>query len=312
MALHPELQAVLDEMYRSGVDEPTPISFVDRRRAHREMCLSLWPSPAVMSEVRDVQLEIDDRTLNARLYVPPGDEGLALMVYFHGGAFVVGDLDTHDGLCRRLSAVTKMPLISVEYRLAPESPFPAGVDDAIGAVRQIGSRTAQFVGRDVPIIIIGDSAGATLAAVAATATRDDDFSVAAQVLIYPTLGPEMVTESSHKYGKGFMLENDQLRRDYEAYLGDFTNHIDQRVSPLMSMDLADSPPAIVVVAQYDPLRDEALAYAGLLEHFDTPVEILEAEGMVHGFLILGIALPSALAILDDLAAHLHRLVEAAS
>jgi acetyl esterase len=200
----------------------------------------------------------------------------------------------------------------VEYRLAPESPFPASVNDAIDAVRLIGSNIEHYVDCDAPIILVGDSAGGTLAAVAAAATRGDEITIAAQILIYPTLGPEMVTESSHRFGSGFLLDNDQLRLDYAAYLGDFTDHVDQRVSPLMALDLTGSPPAIVVIAECDPLRDEAIAYAGLLEHFSTPVEILEAQGMVHGFLMFGAVVPDALAILDDLATHLHRIVEAAS
>jgi acetyl esterase len=126
--------------------------------------------------------------------------------------------------------------------------------------------------------------------------------------LYPTLGPELLTDSAHRFGSGFLLELEDLRWDYYQYLAGFTDHADSRVSPLMSVDLTGSAPAIVVVAECDPLRDEAVAYAGLLEHFGTRVQILEAEGMVHGFLRLGGVVPDALSIVDDLAAHLCQLV----
>ncbi len=155
---------------------------------------------------------------------------------------------------------------------------------------------------------MGDSAGATLATVAATLTRHEGLGIAAQVLLYPTLGPEMVTDSAHAYGTGYWLELDHLRFDYQQYLGG-ADHTDPRVTPLLSTELADSPSAIIVVATYDPLRDEGVAYAGLLEHYGVAVELLEAEGMVHGFIRLGGTVPEAMDILDDLAAHLHRLVE---
>jgi acetyl esterase len=122
----------------------------------------------------------------------------------------------------------------------------------------------------------------------------------------------MVTESAHKYGVGYMLDLETLRFDYTQYLGDFRDHTDPRVSPLLFEDLTGAPPAIVLVAECDPLRDEGLAYAGLLEHFGVRVEILEAEGMVHGFLRLGDLVPETLEIVDDLAEHMRHFVECAA
>jgi acetyl esterase len=159
---------------------------------------------------------------------------------------------------------------------------------------------------------MGDSAGATLIAVATALTRSEPLGIAAQVLIYPTLGPEMLTDSSHTYAKGYLLDVDHLRYDYGQYLGEWRDHTDPRVSPLMFANLTGAPPAIVLVAECDPLRDEGVAYAGLLEHFGVPVELLEAEGMIHGFLRMGGLVPEAIEIVDDLAAHMHRYVESAS
>jgi acetyl esterase len=176
-------------------------------------------------------------------------------------------------------------------------------------VRYVAEHRSQFGANDAPLIVIGDSAGGNLAACVAAMTREEHL-LAAQVLIYPPMGPEVLSKSAHEYATGYMLEMDHLHFDYRQYLASYRNHADPRVSPLLNEDLSGSVPAIVVVAEFDPLRDEGLAYAGLLEHFGTPVEILEGEGMVHGFLQLGGVVPECLSILDDLALHLERFVSA--
>jgi acetyl esterase len=204
---------------------------------------------------------------------------------------------------------TRTRLLAVDYRLAPEHPFPAGLDDAVDSIRYVAANLGEFADAKARLIVMGDSAGANLATVAATELRDEDLGIAAQVLIYPTLGPELVTDSASKYGAGYLLDLDDLRYDYALYLGEFGDHTDPRVTPLLCADLARVAPALVVVAECDPLRDEGVAYAGLLGHFGVPVELLEAKGMIHGFLEMGAVIPEALAIVDDLAEHLHRLVE---
>jgi acetyl esterase len=264
-----------------------------------------------VASVRDVELVLEGRTLGARLYVPLEDESKAVVVYFHGGGFVMGDLDTHDALCRRLSSDTRMRFLSVDYRLAPEHPFPAAINDAVDTIRYVFEHLEEFEDAGAELIVMGDSAGATLMTVACALTRGENLGIAAQVVIYPTLGPELFTGSVHKYGVGHALDIDQLRYDYGLYLNGWTDHSDPRVTPIMFEDLTGAPPAIVVVAECDPLRDEAVAYAGLLEHFGVRVELLEAEGMIHGFLRLTTMVPEALEIIDDLAEHMHRCVEAA-
>jgi acetyl esterase len=257
-----------------------------------------------MSEVRDIAITIGDRTIATRLYVPLDEHHEALVLYFHGGSFVIGDLDTHDALCRRLSADTKMRFLAVDYRLAPEHPFPAGLNDAMDVTRYVSAHLAEFDLNNAPLVLMGDSAGAALVAAAAAELKDEGLALAAQVLVYPTLGPELVTNSSHTYASGFLLEIDHLRADYRRYLAGGIDHTDPRVTPLLYDNLDGVAPAIVVVAECDPLRDEGVAYAGLLEHFGVPVELLEAEGMLHGFLRHGAIVPEALAIVDDVASHL--------
>ena len=311
VVIHPAVEPYVRSQREQPGPHPATVSALDRRSEYRRSAESLRGELAAVNAVADAELALHERALKARLYTPLHDEDRALIVYFHGGSFVVGDLDTHDALCRRLCNDTRMRVLAVAYRLAPEHPFPAAINDAVDALRHVAARRSHYAHADAKLVIMGDSAGATLAAVAAAITRHDNLAVAAQVLMYPTLGPELVTNSAHEYATGYLLEMEHLRFDYEQYLGEWRDHTDPRVSPLLFDDLTGAPEAIVLVAGCDPLRDEALAYAGLLEHFHVPVEILEAEGMPHGFLRLGGLIPEALLIVDDLATHLHRCVSEA-
>jgi acetyl esterase len=307
--IHPALEPFVREAQEHPRAHPATISITERRAIYRARADALRGPLEPVESVTELEIPLDGRRLPARLYAPLGDAGRALVIFFHGGSFVEGDLETHDALCRRLAARIGVRFLAVDYRLAPEHQFPAAVDDAIDVVRYVASHLRDFSEAPVRLILMGDSAGATLMTVAATATRAEAIDVAAQVLIYPTLGPDVLTDSSHTYAKGYFLDVDHLRYDYGQYLAGYTDHTDPRVSPLMSDDLVGSPPAVMVLAECDPLRDEGLAYAGLLEHFGVRVTLLEARGMPHGFLRMGGRVPEALEVVDDLATHLHRLIE---
>lgn len=310
--VHPALEPYVRAAKDRPAPHPSTMSALERRTALRDGARAMRGELEPVAAVVDGEISLEDRTLGSRMYVPLRDEGKALVLFFHGGGFILGDLETHDALCRRLSADTGMRFLAVDYRLAPEHPFPASVNDAVDVVRRVASNIAKYANPDAELIVMGDSAGAALVAVASALTRQENLGIAAQVLIYPTLGPEVVTQSSHTYATGYLLEVEHLRYDYAQYLGEWSDHTDPRVTPLMFDDLSGAPPAIVVVAQCDPLRDEAVAYAGLLEHFGVRVELLEAEDMVHGFLDLAPLVPETLKIVDDLATHMHRYVEHAS
>ena len=310
--VHPALEPYVRAALENPAPHPSTISVRERRASFRIEATSMRGEPEVVAEVVDDEITLEDRSLGSRMYVPLRDEGKALVLFFHGGCFVLGDLETHDALCRRLCADTGMRFLAVDYRLAPEHPFPASVDDAVDVIRFVSAHISDFANADAELIVMGDSAGAALVAVASVLTRHENLAIAAQVLIYPTLGPEVVTQSAHTYATGYLLELDHLRYDYAQYLGEWRDHTDPRITPLMFDDLTGAPPAIVVVAQCDPLRDEGVAYAGLLEHFGVRVELLEAKDMVHGFLDLASLVPETLEIVDDLAQHMHRYVEHAS
>ncbi len=312
VVIHSEFEPYLRAARENPEPSPLDISPDQRRQNFREEALRFRGDIPLDVEALDTTLPLEGRTLRARLYVPEIDDQRALVVYFHGGDFVMGDLETHDWLCRRLAHDTQTRFLAIDYRLAPENPFPAGLDDVVETLRYVAAHRSDFATSDARLVGMGDSAGANLVTVASTLVRDEELDLAVQVLIYPTLGPELVTDSAHRYGKGYLLDLESLRYDYGQYLGEFGDHTDPRVTPLLANDLTGVPPAIIVVAECDPLRDEGVAYAGLLEHFHVSVELLEAEGMVHGFLEMGGVVPEALAIVDDIAAHLKRVVGASA
>jgi acetyl esterase len=307
MTLDPRLTDVIASLRDARPDHPATVDIDARRTTYVEVSHHLWPHGDDVAGVRDLTLALDV-PIRARLYTPATVTHTELLVFFHGGAFVQGSLQSHDALCRRLATQLARPLLAVAYRLAPEHPFPAAVDDAAGAARYAAAHVGEFGAGLDGVIVIGDSAGAALAAHAATALGRGGDAARAQVLLYPTVGPDLLTGSAHEYAGHALLDLEHLRYDYEQYLTETTNHADPRVSLLMNLELRGNAPAVVVVAECDPLRDEGVAYAGLLEHFAVPVRLLEAEGMVHGFLRLGGVAPFVLDVLDDVGHALDDLV----
>jgi acetyl esterase len=281
--LHPDFQAIVEFLASSPAPHPRETPIGERRAAHLAASALTETSPVEMAEVRDINLSCG---LEARLYIPSNDAGQAATVYFHGGGFVLGTLDSYDGLARHLADAFAAPVISVQYRLAPEHVFPAAVDDVIAATRSISldREALGLAGRR--LVVAGDSAGGTLAAVTAQELRGTGI-VDVQVLLYPTMGPELVTDSAHRFATGYILEMDHLHYHYREYLGEGANHTDPRITPLLADHLENMPATIIVVAECDPLRDEAVTYAGLLEHYGTHVDLLEAKGMVHSFFKMG-------------------------
>ena len=281
--LHPDFQAVVDFLAGSPAPHPRETPIEERRAAHLAASALTETAPVEMAEVRDIVLT---GGLAARLYTPFNDAGQGLTVYFHGGGFVLGTLDSYDGLARHLADAFATPVMSVEYRLAPEHVVPAAVDDVIAATRSIAQDRELWGLAGRRLVVAGDSAGGMLAAVAAQELRGSGV-VDIQVLLYPTLGPELVTDSAHRFATGYILEMDHLHFHYREYLGTWTDHTDSRITPLLADHLENMPTTIIVVAECDPLRDEAVTYAGLLEHYGTHVDLLEAKGMVHSFFKMG-------------------------
>ncbi|MFO1091258.1 MAG: alpha/beta hydrolase [Hyphomicrobiales bacterium] len=214
------------------------------------------------------------------------------LVFFHGGGWTVGDLSVYEPLCRRLANALKVNVIWVEYRLAPEHPYPAPLDDAVAATRWIIAN-ARFLGLDPQSIgVAGDSAGANLAAATALLLRERGERLANQVLIYPCLDLTLRHHSHEMLGQGYLLTSERYRWYVRNYL-DGADAADWRLSPLRAADLSGLPPTIVLHAGFDPLRDEAIEYAQRLREAKVKVAELSHPDMIHGFLNMGAVLPQA-------------------
>ncbi|MGH3499613.1 MAG: alpha/beta hydrolase [Nocardioidaceae bacterium] len=222
--------------------------------------------------------------LAARLYTPHGMSGVApLLVYFHGGGWIFGSLDSHDAVCRFLAERAGVRVLAVDYRLAPEHPFPAAVDDAVASYEWV-CRHASLVEADSRRIAVGgDSAGGNLAAVVAWVARDAGKGPAFQLLLYPATDLAGRTESRRLFGRGFYLTDEYIDRAGRSYLTPETAVEDPRVSPLHLADASGLCPAYVATAGFDPLRDEGAAYAHKLADAGVPVELRRFEGLIHSF-----------------------------
>lgn len=274
---------------------------VEIRRGQRERAALRPPGP----EMREVR----DRTaagVPSRLYTPNGfGEQKATVVFLHGGGFVTGGLESHDRACRRLAHTTGARVLAVDYRLAPEHPWPAAVDDAVAAVRWAA---AELPG---PLVLMGDSAGGCLAALTCLRLRDESGPrPAAQVLMYPNTDLTLAQPSMREFGKGWFLDAASLAWCVEAWVPDPALRADPLVSPLFAPDLSGLPAAIVVTCAYDVLRDEGEAYARRLAEAGTPVRHRREPGMIHGFLTLDTVSPAAAAAGDRVFADLRGLLGA--
>ena len=238
--------------------------------------------PLPVAGVRDLEVSGGDGPLPARLYVPRRPTG-ALVVYFHGGGWTVGSIDSHDQTGRFLARESGAAVLSVGYRLAPEYPFPCATEDALAAYRWT-AREAPALGCDPErIAVAGDSAGGNLATVVARLAVSDTPAPRMQALIYPVCDVSCRHESRRRFADGFFLTDEQMDWYTAHYLAGGADPSDPRISPLLAEDLAGLPPAYLAIAGFDPLRDEALAYAERLREAGVATECRLHRGLVHGF-----------------------------
>ncbi|MEQ1702107.1 MAG: alpha/beta hydrolase [Ilumatobacteraceae bacterium] len=280
MPLHPQAVALLDLMAQIGdppLEESTPEQAREARKARQ------LPSTTPIHEVRD----LDADGVPTRLYRPNDRTDLGLLVYLHGGGWVIGDLDSHDGVCRALANGSGHAVLSVDYRLAPEHPFPAPLEDAIHATRWAHAHAAELGCRADRLAIGGDSAGANLAAVVAQLAP---VPLVHQLLVYPVTDCTRSHASYEENGEGYFLTKASMGWFIDHYLsGGVGTPADPRVSPLFAADhvLAATPPALVITAEFDPLRDEGDAYATRLAALGVPTSHVRFGGMFHAFFSLG-------------------------
>ncbi len=306
--LDPQVQLLLRLQRLAGGgkgwnDTPVPVA---RRQLEMECDLLATPPPE-LEHVGPLQLPGPAGAIPARLYRPAGAGAQApALIYFHGGGFVLGNLDSHDTPCRQIAERVGCVVISVDYRLAPEHRFPAGPEDAIAAYRSVVELAASLGLDRSRLAIGGDSAGANLAAVVAQQTRRDALPPCFQLLVYPTTDLTMSFPSIQTFAKGFLLQKTSMDWFLDHYLPPGQDKRDPLGSPLYG-DLAGLPPAMVMTAGFDPLCDEGEAYVQGLRDAGVAVAHRRYEGLVHGFLHMTAGIAEARRSFDDLIAALKQV-----
>jgi acetyl esterase len=269
--------------------------------------------PSTLASVRsveDVTIPGPAGAMAARIYRPDVDGSVPTMAFFHGGGFVIGDIETHDDQARLICRDVGIVVVSVDYRLAPEHPFPAGYDDCLAATRWVADHVAELGGDPAKIVVGGDSAGGNLAAAIALTTRETGPTLAAQFLIYP--GVDFVEDGDYPSridnAEGYYLTAEEMLWFRGHYLPADIDVTDPRASPICAADLAGAPPAIIGTAEFDPLRDEGEAYGKALADAGVEVRLARYDGMIHGFYGLGVHSAAAAAAVRDMNASLRDLL----
>ncbi len=300
MPLDPRAQRLLHMLSVSaGVAEPETAD--DRRRGLASLTASVGGEAPYVASVEDISLPGAAGPLILRRYQPEG-EGVGAILFLHGGGWVAGSLDTHDGVCRRLANASGCQVFALDYRLAPEHPFPAGLEDGLTALRWLAANAGAFQFDPAKLVMGGDSAGGNLAAACLLAREDHDPNIALQLLICPILDLARESESRSAFAQGYFLSRATMERDLADYLPPETDLFDPRVSPLHAPDLSGLPPTHIHVAEFDPFRDEGLAYAERLNAAGVTVSSRQHAGMIHYFYAMPGAVPHAEAALRDIGA----------
>ncbi|MEJ6709226.1 MAG: alpha/beta hydrolase [Amylibacter sp.] len=301
--VHPQIQAIIDIMAALGVPKIQDMtvhaarSLVDQTALKR---LETYPAPAV-AQVTNTSTGAGYGHVPLRIFHPTAAQNTPAIVFFHGGGHVLGSLDSYDTVTRFLANTTGATVISVDYRMAPESPFPAAVDDCFDATRWALTNAAALNIDPAKITVCGDSAGGNLAAVVALMARDAEIPLAAQILIYPVVDYRGGTPSYEKYGEGYgVLETAGVKWLMDRYLPDAAQHDDWRATPKNATSHKGLAPALFIIAECDILRDEGTAYEAQLKSAGVSTKIIQYAGMTHGFF-------SYLGLVDD-AENAHRAV----
>lgn len=288
MPVDPQCQAILDGAAQRGsvFDARTP---EEARRTYDAGTPVFAPATPPLKSVADIAVPGPAGAVPVRVYTPKGHDGrLPVLVYFHGGGWIFGNLESHDALCRLIAHEAACLVASVDYRLAPEHRFPAGVEDCFAVTRWIAQHAGDFGGDGARLAVAGDSAGGNLAAVVAQLARDGGGpKLAFQWLIYPAVDFAADNASLRDNADGYLLTKRAIDWTTAQYLNGASDAHDPRASPLKAKSLKGLPPALVQTAEFDPLRDEGKAYADRLRAEGVPAAYTCYDGMIHGFLRMG-------------------------
>lgn len=307
-AVHPDVRALLTLIRESGRPPFEALSPDEARRAYAASRAALQPAPDDVAEIRPLAAPGRAGDIPLRLYRGKGtsaDEVLPCVLYMHGGGWIMGDLDSHDGVCRRLANEAGCRVVSVAYRLAPEHRFPAAVDDCADALRWLAGNAAGLKIDPARIALAGDSAGGNLAAVLALMGRDGTVPESVfQALLYPVLDLGMTAESYERIAEGMPITAASMRYFVDHYAPQPADRSDWRASPGRAASLAGAPPALVLTCGHDPLCDEGRQYAHRLEREGVAVTALHLSDQTHGILTMGKAIGATAGILAFVAAAL--------
>ncbi|MFQ5665439.1 MAG: alpha/beta hydrolase [Candidatus Binatia bacterium] len=301
MSLHPQVHRLLEQFTAMGAPPLNTLSPPDARRAAAALA-SLHGAGEPVAKVEDGTITGPAGQLPVRIYTPAGNGPFPALLYFHGGGWVIGDLDTMDGPCRVLTNAAGCVVVSVGYRLAPEHKFPAAMEDAVAATQWVTAHAGSLNADPARVAVGGDSAGANLAAAVALATRDrGELPLAYQLLVYPVTDAACDTASYRENADGYLLTKDMMLWFWHHYLRSDADRCDPRASPLRARSLRGLPPALVITAEFDPLRDEGEAYAARLRDAGVFVQHTRYDGMIHGFFGMASVLDTARAALAEAA-----------
>ncbi len=279
--LDENIQRIIRELEKEGVPSNYSLSVSEARRLSRDMGKRFAAPPPNLALVRNVVASTPSAKIPVRVYVPTKQEGLPVLVYFHGGGWVVGDLDTSDWLCRSIALAANCVVFSVDYRLAPENKFPTPVEDCYWAVKWVTENGIEQYADLRRVAVGGDSAGGNLAAAVCLMARDrGQPTISFQLLLCPVMNHSYDTESYRKYADGYLLTLKDMEWYWNHYLAAEKDGQNPHASPLLG-DLRSLPPALIMTAEFDPLRDEGEAYAERLRQAGVPVKLVRYESMIH-------------------------------
>ena len=293
--LHPDARALLDLIEERKLPAMHTLTPADARAFYRDRRFFTQPPPPDVGAVLDTRCEGPHGAIALRIYRPLGAGAtpankatLPALVYYHGGGWTIGDLDTHDVLCRELCNGSGAVVVAVDYRMAPEHRFPAAVDDCVAATAWVHAQANELGVDRARLAVGGDSAGGNLAAVVAIAARDGGtLPIAYQLLIYPATDMRRGHPSHTANGSGYLLTTETITYYHDHYIADAAHDLDWRASPLLHPDLSRLPPALVLTAGFDPLRDEGLEYANRLVAAGNRATYVCFDRQIHGFITMG-------------------------
>jgi len=302
MPLDPQVEIVLQLLAAAGGPPLETLSPPQARAAFAQMIL---PSDEPVARVEDHTIPGPAGAIPARVYAPEGSGLQPVLVFYHGGGWVIGDIETYDLLCRTLANRAGCAVVSVDYRLAPEHPFPAAVDDAYAAAQWVHEHGREIGVDPARIAVGGDSAGGNLAAVVAYLAHERGTPpLVYQALIYPSTDLGGETESHRLFAEGYFLTRSTMNWFRDQYVPQPADRQNPLAAPLLAEDLRGLPPALVITGEYDPLRDEGEAYAERLRAAGVPVVRTRYEGMIHGFVSMAPIVDKGKAAIDQIAAAL--------